>query len=187
MELIIIAVLFFIFKMAKKTYDEASAANNKNVSSQMTRQSVGQNVQRWKTTIENVEKNEHFQQANMHKNQENRDAMRQIQASRMEAKNTTILQRAQANVAEDIADVTLQTMEAEHNHSERVAPAKHYHPEDAISESALGTIEDLMVKGYEGNLCFERDFLGEAMDMISRFTVPSDVPDFSKEDGANAV
>lgn len=28
-----------------------------------------------------------------------------------------------------------------------------------------------MVKGYEGNLCFERDFVGEAMDMVSRFSL----------------
>ncbi len=96
--------------------------------------------------------------------------------------NTTILQRAKANAEEDKIDVTLQTMETEHNHSERVAPAKHHHPEDVIPENLLGTVEDLMVKGYDGNLCFERDFIGEALDMISRFTVPSEVPDFTTED-----
>lgn len=129
-------------------------------------------------------KNEHFQQADMHRQQENREAKRQVQASRMEARNTTILQRAQANAEEDKVDVTLETMEAEHNHSERVSAAEHHHPEDVMPESMLGNIEDLMIKGYDGNLCFERDFVGEAMDMISRFTVPSDVPDFSKDDVA---
>ena len=72
----------------------------------------------------------------------------------------------------------LAALEAEHNHSERVSAAEHYHPEDVISENMLGTIDDLMIKGYDGELCFERDFLGEAMDMISHFTVPSDVPEF---------
>ena len=110
--------------------------------------------------------------------------MQQVYAGRMEARKTSILERAKANAEEDKADVTLQTMEAEHNHSERVSPAEHYHPEDVIPESMLGTIEDLMIKGYDGNLCFERDFVGEAMDMISRFTVPSDVPDFKKGDVA---
>jgi len=43
-------------------------------------------------------------------------------------------------------------------------------------------VADLMIKGYDGNLCFERDFVGEGMDMISRFTVPSDVPDFSSSE-----
>ena len=51
----------------------------------------------------------------------------------------------------------------------------------------LGNIEDLMIKGYDGNLCFERDFVSEGLDMISRFTVPSDVPDFSKEELENAI
>ena len=75
-------------------------------------------------------------------------------------------------------------MEREHNHSERVTPAVHDHPEDVMSENLLGTVEDLMVKGYEGHLCFERDFVGEAMDMINRFTVPTEIPDFSKNDVA---
>ena len=93
--------------------------------------------------------------------------------------NTTIVDRARKNADANKVDVTLQTMEAEHNHSERVSAAVHKHTDDVILESTLGTVEDLMVKGYDGNLCFERDFVGEGLDMISRFTVPSDVPDFS--------
>lgn len=90
--------------------------------------------------------------------------------------------RATAKLHEaDKEDVTLNTMEAEHNHSERIAPAIHYHSEDVIPENTLGSVEDLIVKGYDGSLCFERDFVGEAMDMISRFTVPSDVPNFNKD------
>ena len=115
---------------------------------------------------------------------QNRQAMQQVNASRMEARNTSILQRAKANAEEDKVDVTLETMEAEHNHSERVSAAVHHHPEDVIPESMLGSVEDLMIKGYDGNLCFERDFIGEAMDMISRFNVPSDVSDFSTNDVA---
>ena len=130
------------------------------------------------------EENVHFQAADMHRQQENREAMQQVYKSRMEARTTTILDRARANADEDKVDVTLETMEAEHNHSERVGAAVHHHPEDVMPESMLGNINDLMIKGYDGNLCFERDFLGEAMDMISRFTVPSDVPDFSSDDVA---
>lgn len=111
-------------------------------------------------------------------------AMQQVYEGRMEARNTSILQRAKANAEEDKVDVTLETMEAEHNHSERVSVAEHHHPEDIIPENMLGKIEDLMIKGYDGNLCFERDFVGEGLDMISRFTVPSDVPDFSSNDVA---
>lgn len=102
-------------------------------------------------------------------------AQQQIHAGRVEARNTSILERAVKNTDEDKIDVTLTTMEAEHNHSERVSAAEHHHPEDVMPESMLGNIEDLMIKGYDGNLCFERDFVGEAMDMISRFTVPSEI------------
>ena len=116
---------------------------------------------------------------------EDMSAAERIRARRMEENKTTILQRAKGNVAETKEDVTLNTMEEEHNHSERVSAAVHHHPEDVIPENMLGSIEDLMVKGYEGNLCFERDFVGEGLDMISRFTVPSTVPNFSNEEEAS--
>lgn len=122
---------------------------------------------------------EHFQKADYHRQQENRSAMQQVHKGRVEARTTTINERAKVNTDAKKADITLETMEAEHNHSERVAAAVHHHPEDVMPESMLGNIEDLMIKGYDGNLCFERDFVGEGLDMISRFTVPSDVPDFS--------
>lgn len=112
-------------------------------------------------------------------------AAERIKARRMEERKTTILQRAKGNTAANKEDVTLNTMEAEHNHSERVSAAVHHHPEDVIPENMLGTIEDLMIKGYDGNLCFERDFVGEGLDMISRFTVPSDIPDFSSTEEAS--
>ena len=113
---------------------------------------------------------------------EDMTAAERIRARRMEEKKTTILQRAKGNVAENNDDVTLNTMEAEHNHSERVSAAVHHHPEDIIPENMLGSVADLMIKGYDGNLCFERDFVGEGMDMISRFTVPSDIPEFSSSE-----
>lgn len=106
-------------------------------------------------------------------------ASEQIRKRRLENRHTSILDRAKGNTDEKKEDVTLNTMEAEHNHSERVSAAVHHHPEDVIPDNMLGSVEDLMVKGYDGNLCFERDFVGEAMDMISRFTVPSEVPNYS--------
>lgn len=111
----------------------------------------------------------------------NRSAMQQVHEGRVEARTTTIVDRAKTNVSVNKTDVTLETMEAEHHHSERVSAAEHHHPEDVIPESMLGNIEDLMIKGYDGNLCFERDFVSEGLDMISRFSVPNDVPDFSSD------
>lgn len=107
--------------------------------------------------------------------EENDVARMQVQKSRMEAQNTTILYRAKANAEEDKEDVTLRSLEESHGHSARVAPAVHNHPEDEIPENMLGKIEDLMAKGYEGNLCFERDFVGEAMDMVARFSLGGSV------------
>ncbi len=106
-------------------------------------------------------------------------AAEQVAKRRMEERTTSILERARGNAAEHESDVTLETLESEHNHSERVAPAVHNHPEDVIPESMLGSVSDLMVKGYDGNLCFERDFVGEAMDMINRFTAPCEMLDYS--------
>ena len=102
------------------------------------------------------------------------------------AKAPDIVQRAKANTKKYEADETLQELEREHKHSEKVSSAEaayvakereehlKLHTEGAPhveDENLLGSIEDLMVKGYDGNLSFERDFLGEAMDMINRFTL----------------
>ena len=158
MELIIILIVFFVVKNIKQAGE-------------------GQTNQAKQAIRENIEKARQMAQASP------RQIYEQMHVSEFMSKQApqTILQRAKANAQEDKVDVTLQTMEAEHNHSERVSAAVHHHPEDIMPENMLGNIEDLMIKGYDGNLCFERDFLGEAMDMISRFTVPSDVPDYSKK------
>jgi hypothetical protein len=118
-------------------------------------------------------------------------------AAAKQQKSTDILSRAQQNVKKYEADVTLEELEQDHDHTEQSARTiskeelqqrKDMHPHDAAhvsaeiaseSESILGTLEDLMVKGYDGRLSFERDFVGEGMDMISRFTVPDTIPDGS--------
>lgn len=180
--IIIIAIISYVIKAAKKanesetkykqnrqeTYQmpkQASCVNSAKVQEQV-RQLQGQMDQFQKAAQENIARAKQRAQ----QKQENKEAMQQVHASRMEADNTTILQRAKANADEDKVDVTLETMEAEHNHSERVAPAEHHHPQDIIPENILGKVEDLMIKGYDGNLCFERDFVGEGLDMISRFS-----------------
>lgn len=39
----------------------------------------------------------------------------------------------------------------------------------ADSESILGEIQDLMICGYSGNMEFERDFLGEAIELLNSY------------------
>lgn len=177
--IIIIAIIAYIVKVAKKSGENEKRQNNANrnydgVTYQTSRPATRQQsarVQLQQSQQEVQKQIERTKQRILESRGMQGGAMQQVQASRMEARNTTILDRAKANADEDKVDVTLETMEAEHNHSERVSAAVHHHPEDVIPENMLGNIEDLMVKGYDGNLCFERDFVGEAMDMISRFTV----------------
>ena len=102
-----------------------------------------------------------------------------------------ILARAKANAGAYTADTTLIELEESHGHSghststgalEYQAKQKEAHPHDAAHVAAeldaaegslLSRVEDLMVMGYDGELSFERDFLGEGMDMIARFTLQS--------------
>ena len=103
-------------------------------------------------------------------------------------KNNSIVDRAKLNNAKLAEDETLKEIEVLHGHKETHASEKVQH--DAACQalkhddnavlaegSLLGSIDDLMAKGYSGDLSFDRDFIGEAMDMIASFTVPDTVPD----------
>ena len=103
-------------------------------------------------------------------------------------KNNSIVDRAKLNNAKLAEDETLKEIEVLHGHKETHASEKVQHDaacqalkydDNAVlaEESLLGSIDDLMAKGYSGDLSFDRDFIGEAMDMIASFTVPDTVPD----------
>ena len=197
--IIIIVVLVYVFKGLKGAADSElkRTPDNSNPWDEVggqTQSTVIKDVLKAKTLVEQKlqefesdvlsELNGNTSKKSTEKKQENVSAMKQIHEGRMEAKYTSIVDRAKKSNDAKKVDVTLETLEREHNHSERVSAAEHHHPEDEMPESMLGNVEDLMVKGFDGNLCFERDFVGEAMDMINRFTVPTDVPDFSGEEVA---
>lgn len=115
------------------------------------------------------------------------DAYRQKKAFAQPApKPTNIVERAKQNVNKYAEDTTLEQLEKEHKHSERESKAEaayvakerekhrklHTEPIPPVEEeSLLGSVQDLMIKGYDGNLSFERDFVGEAMDLLNSFTV----------------
>lgn len=161
--IIFIAIISYVVKVIKKSME----AEKKNQQRQQDTYQMPKQATRMESARVQVQKQVQQMQPTQ---QENHKAMQQVHAARMEANNTSILQRAMANADEDKVDVTLETMEAEHNHSERVSAAVHHHPEDIIPDNMLGNVEDLMAKGYDGNLCFERDFVAEGLDMISRFS-----------------
>ena len=93
-----------------------------------------------------------------------------------------IVQRAKANNARFDEDTTRESIEAMHGHSEAERKVEFEHSRncqtlgsddnnrvEAETKSMFGSVEDLIAMGYSGNLEFERDFLGEGLDMISRF------------------
>lgn len=114
------------------------------------------------------------------------DAYRQQKAVAKSAQPTNIVDRAKQNANKYTEDTTLEQLEKEHKHSERESKAEaayvakereehrklHTEPIPPVEEeSLLGSVQDLMIKGYDGNLSFERDFVGEAMDLLNSFTV----------------
>ena len=114
------------------------------------------------------------------------DAYRQQKAAAKSAQPTNIVDRAKQNANKYTEDTTLEQLEKEHKHSERESKAEaayvakereehrklHTEPIPLVEEeSLLGSVQDLMIKGYDGNLSFERGFVGEAMDLLNSFTV----------------
>lgn len=95
------------------------------------------------------------------------------------------MQRAVKNNARFADDTTQKELEAMHGHSEAQQRMTQEHSRncqtlhtkaadgakiiEAETQSMFGSVEDLIAMGYSGNLEFERDFLGEGLDMINNF------------------
>lgn len=95
------------------------------------------------------------------------------------------MQRAVKNNARFADDTTQKELEAMHGHSEAQQRMAQEHSRncqtlhtqaadgakiiEAETQSMFGSVEDLIAMGYSGNLEFERDFLGEGLDMINNF------------------
>ena len=108
------------------------------------------------------------------------------------AQENSILQKAKANASQQFADDTLQARgradldrvplgdeimkdkaKARHIHSEHETGHENElqnQPgvDDFDTYHLIDEVNDLIVKGYSGNLEFERDFLSEATDMLNR-------------------
>ena len=104
---------------------------------------------------------------------------------RSQQRNPDIVQRAMKNNARFADDTTQKEIETMHGHSEAQQRIKQEHSRncqtlhskaadgakviEAETQSMFGSVEDLIAMGYSGNLEFERDFLGEGLDMINNF------------------
>lgn len=114
--------------------------------------------------------------------------LKEYEEKKKTAQKTDIVSRAKSNTEKLKDDETLSELELSHNHSEKQIqkPVEHstvcraHEVRDNSNiiepgESVLGSVEDLMVKGFSGNMSFERDFVGEAMDMVANFSLQKDV------------
>lgn len=104
---------------------------------------------------------------------------------RPQQSNPDIVQRAVKNNARFADDTTQKELEAMHGHSEAQQKLAQEHSRncqtlhtkaadgakiiEAETQSMFGSVEDLIAMGYSGNMEFERDFLGEGLDMINNF------------------
>ena len=107
------------------------------------------------------------------------------QQQRPQQSNPDIVQRAVKNNARFADDTTQKEIEMMHGHSEAQQRIKQEHSRncqtlhskaadgakviEAETQSMFGSVWDLIAMGYSGNLEFERDFLGEGLDMINNF------------------
>lgn len=89
-----------------------------------------------------------------------------------------IVVRAKINNDHFNEDDTLAEIEKMHGHKESEPPIRIEHEAVCMThaadadaafpqESIFGSAQDLIVKGYDGNMDFDRDFIAEAMEMIN--------------------
>ena len=171
---IILGAVFYINKKSK-------SAGNKNTQPNKPRPQQKQMQQIWNSMQNTVQSgmnalNQTYQQ---------RAQQSQRPQQRPQQSNPDIVQRAVKNNARFADDTTQKELEAMHGHSEAQQRMAQEHSRncqtlhtkaadgakiiEAETQSMFGSVEDLIAMGYSGNLEFERDFLGEGLDMINNF------------------
>lgn len=185
MDIIILAIILgAIFYINKKSKN----AGSKNTQPNKPRPQQKQMRQIWNSMQNTVQSgmnalNQTYQQ----KPQPQRPQMQQRvqRQQRPQQSNPDIVQRAVKNNARFADDTTKKELEMMHGHSEAQQKMAQEHSRncqtlhakaadgakiiEAETQSMFGSVEDLIAMGYSGNLEFERDFLGEGLDMINNF------------------
>ena len=171
---IILGAIFYINKKSKN-------AGSKNTQPNKPRPQQKQMRQIWNSMQNTVQSgmnalNQTYQQ---------RAQQSQRPQQRPQQSNPDIVQRAVKNNARFADDTTQKELETMHGHSEAQQRMAQEHSRncqtlhtkaadgakiiEAETQSMFGSVEDLIAMGYSGNLEFERDFLGEGLDMINNF------------------
>lgn len=171
---IILGAIFYINKKSKN-------AGSKNTQPNKPRPQQKQMRQIWNSMQNTVQSgmnalNQTYQQ---------RAQQSQRPQQRPQQSNPDIVQRAVKNNARFADDTTQKELETMHGHSEAQQRLAQEHSRncqtlhtkaadgakiiEAETQSMFGSVDDLIAMGYSGNLEFERDFLGEGLDMINNF------------------
>lgn len=169
---IILGAVFYINKKSK-------SAGSKNTQPNKPRPQQKQIQQIWNSMQNTVQSG--MNALNQTYQQKQQPQMQQ----RPQQSNPDIVQRAVKNNARFADDTTQKELEAMHGHSEAQQRMAQEHSRncqtlhtkaadgakiiEAETQSMFGSVEDLIAMGYSGNLEFERDFLGEGLDMINNF------------------
>ena len=175
---IILGAIFYINKKSKN-------AGSKNTQPNKSRPQQKQMQQIWNSMQNTVQSgmnalNQTYQQKPQPQMQQ-----RVQQPQRPQQSNPDIVQRAVKNNARFADDTTQKEIETMHGHSEAQQRLAQEHSRncqtlhtkaadgakimEAETQSMFGSVDDLIAMGYSGNLEFERDFLGEGLDMINNF------------------
>lgn len=175
---IILGAVFYINKKSK-------SAGSKNTQPNKPRPQQKQIQQIWNSMQNTVQSG--MNALNQTYQQRSRPQMQQRaqQPQRPQQSNPDIVQRAVKNNARFADDTTQKELETMHGHSEAQQKMAQEHSRncqtlhtkaadgakiiEAETQSMFGSVEDLIAMGYSGNLEFERDFLGEGLDMINNF------------------
>lgn len=179
---IILGAVFYINKKSK-------SAGSKNTQPNKPRPQQKQIQQIWNSMQNTVQSgmnalNQTYQQR-AQQPQRAQQSQRPQPQQRPQQSNPDIVQRAVKNNARFADDTTQKELEAMHGHSEAQQRMAQEHSRncqtlhnkaadgakiiEAETQSMFGSVEDLIAMGYSGNLEFERDFLGEGLDMINNF------------------
>ena len=179
---IILGAVFYINKKSKNAGGKNTQPNKPRSQQRPQMQQIWNSMQNTVQSGMNA-LNQTYQQ----KPQPQRPQMQQrVQPQpRPQQSNPDIVQRAMKNNARFADDTTQKELEMMHGHSEAQQRIKQEHSRncqtlhtkaadgakviEAETQSMFGSVEDLIAMGYSGNLEFERDFLGEGLDMINNF------------------
>lgn len=175
---IILGAIFYINKKSKNAGSK-NTQPNKPRSQQKQMQQIWNSMQNTVQSCMN-ELNQTYQQKPQPQMQQRVQPQQRPQQS-----NPDIVQRAVKNNARFADDTTQKEIETMHGHSEAQQRLAQEHSRncqtlhtkaadgtkiiEAETQSMFGSVDDLIAMGYSGNLEFERDFLGEGLDMINNF------------------